>query len=417
MNLVSYGEIKATVAEALGMCATDARVLSRLNLGEERLLNRPNKPVGSMGRFRFCVTESCFTLPRQIRTVEAWALCNDPGIIVPEWHEFLGNGTYLMDEDSQPGNMLVDHGRASTFADVDPGKSVTAVAVAPGGAGYTSAPTVVFTNDPSDTTGTGAAATATVIAGVVTAVTITNSGSGYTTAPSVSFTGGGGAGAAATATIDHNRKIRVVSDTAESAGLEILLQGYDENGQWIRTQDGGTWIDGELVAISAVATNSTKTFTSIVRVVKPVTNGVVRLYSWDNTASINQRALAAYEPSEKLPVYRKMFIPGIASASCEDSPSSCSTKSVTVFAKLQHIPVLVDNDFFVIGNVAALTFMAMAIEREMQNRFEQASHLEQKAINELEGELSSYIGDGMRISIKHVGRDEGGAAVFNTVSG
>lgn len=66
-----------------------------------------------------------------------------------------------------------------------------------GGSGYTSAPTVAF----SGGGGTGAAATATVTDGKVTAITISNAGSGYTSAPTVSLSGGGGSGAALTAVL------------------------------------------------------------------------------------------------------------------------------------------------------------------------------------------------------------------------
>lgn len=79
--------------------------------------------------------------------------------------------------------------------DLDP---VLTVAVTNGGTGYTTAPTVVFTPVSG---GSGAAAVATVVSGVVTAVTVTDSGSGYAAAPTVSFTGGGGSSAAATATV------------------------------------------------------------------------------------------------------------------------------------------------------------------------------------------------------------------------
>jgi hypothetical protein len=75
---------------------------------------------------------------------------------------------------------------------------LASVAVFPGGSGYTSAPTVQF----SGGGGTGAAATATIDAsGAVSGVIVTNSGAGYTSAPTVQFTGGGGTGAAATATL------------------------------------------------------------------------------------------------------------------------------------------------------------------------------------------------------------------------
>ncbi|RJQ44220.1 MAG: hypothetical protein C4534_06575, partial [Gaiellales bacterium] len=75
---------------------------------------------------------------------------------------------------------------------------VSKVTVTAGGSGYTSAPTVTFSGGGG---GTGATGTATITGGVVTGVTITSGGSGYSSAPTVTFSGGGGTGAAGTATI------------------------------------------------------------------------------------------------------------------------------------------------------------------------------------------------------------------------
>jgi hypothetical protein len=74
---------------------------------------------------------------------------------------------------------------------------VASVAVDVAGTGYTTAPTVAF----SGGGGTGATATATVVAGEVTAITVTNAGTGYTSAPTVTLTGVG-ADATAIATIN-----------------------------------------------------------------------------------------------------------------------------------------------------------------------------------------------------------------------
>ena len=62
-----------------------------------------------------------------------------------------------------------------------------------GGSGYTSAPVVTF----ADPTGTGAAATATVLNGSVSGITITSPGAGYSANPTVVFSGGGATTAAA----------------------------------------------------------------------------------------------------------------------------------------------------------------------------------------------------------------------------
>jgi len=64
-------------------------------------------------------------------------------------------------------------------------QSVQRVDIVNSGAGYTVAPSVVFTGGGG---GTGAAATATIGDGVVGIITITSSGGGYTVPPTISFT-------------------------------------------------------------------------------------------------------------------------------------------------------------------------------------------------------------------------------------
>ncbi len=79
------------------------------------------------------------------------------------------------------------------------GGTVSNITLTSAGMGYTSAPTVVL----SGGGGSGAAATASVdpTKGFVTSVTLTSGGSGYTSAPMISFSGGGSLGATATASV------------------------------------------------------------------------------------------------------------------------------------------------------------------------------------------------------------------------
>lgn len=102
----------------------------------------------------------------------------------------------------QPGDVVqvaFSGGGANTTpiltANLNPG-TVGGATITAAGTGYTSAPAVAF----SGGGGTGAAATATYSGGV-TAVTVGSAGSGYTTAPAVLFSGGGGTGAVAFAII------------------------------------------------------------------------------------------------------------------------------------------------------------------------------------------------------------------------
>jgi hypothetical protein len=77
------------------------------------------------------------------------------------------------------------------------GGVITAVTIITPGYGYTSAPNIVV----SDPAGTGASLNAVLSGSPITGITVTNGGSNYTS-PSVSITGGGGAGAVASAIVE-----------------------------------------------------------------------------------------------------------------------------------------------------------------------------------------------------------------------
>lgn len=199
-----------------------------------------------------------------------------------------------------------------------------------------------------------------------------------------------------------DRKIRVYADVAEDEDAVITLQGYDENGNWIRTEVDDEWIDGEQVAISTTPTLSTKKFTHLTGVIKPVTNGFVRLYEYQTTApAANVKSLAVYEPDETLPVYRKSLIPGLADmAACSGSETDCESKYVTVMAKLRFIPVVNDNDWLLIGNLGALKLAVQAVIKEDKDLHGEADTCMAKAVFELEKELQSYLGDGAKVPIR-----------------
>lgn len=100
--------------------------------------------------------------------------------------------------------------------------TVGGVTVLEGGANYVN-PSVIFTNAAGDT-GTGAAASATVIGGVITAINMTNWGTGYGLAPAVSITDGTGTGATANATVLANI-LDIISITT-IWGDERIMHGY-----------------------------------------------------------------------------------------------------------------------------------------------------------------------------------------------
>lgn len=309
---LTLGTLKPTIARILGMCTTNPKVTEYINEAQIRLLSRGHW-VGCVQRYRVCVTDGCLTWPRQIEAIEAFAVCDNPGIVRNIWFEYVGNGPGLVSTDTSIGYTLVDRGEACTFEDM----------------------------------------------------------TGYT----------------------HN--IRVQAELAEAAGLYIVLQGYDENNLWIQTNDSGTIIDGEKVLVSTVVQTSAKIFKKLVRVIKPVTVGRVNLYDYDPGTGIAIK-IAAYDPDETLPTYRRSIIPNLANMeNCETCDGEATTnKAITVVAKLRHIPVSVDNDFLILGNLPAFKDMIMSIKKREENLFQEAEAYEASAIKELQKELESYMGSG-----------------------
>ena len=123
---------------------------------------------------------------------------------------------------------------------------VTAVEVTKGGNGYTSAPTIEITGGG----GTGAAATATVSAGgAVTGITVTNGGSGYFSPPTITITGGEGSGVEATATV--NVSVTVSALALSNAHLkDVVVTSYDNIYDYLLGE--GTYSEDTNVNFSSV---------------------------------------------------------------------------------------------------------------------------------------------------------------------
>lgn len=213
------------------------------------------------------------------------------------------------------------------------------------------------------------------------------------------------------------KKLQVQAAVNESAGLRILLQGYDENGNWIRTLDGATWVDGEYVTISTTLQTTTNYFTVLTGAVKPATNGSVRIFEYNVTTSAIVKTLAIYENDELVPIYRRYMIPGLENMSgCGDDDADCSeNKQVTLMVKLRHIDVVNDADYLLLGNIGAMKLMVQAILKEERNLPNEAMIYEANATRLLQDELSSYEGDGALPTVRTEGRETWGAGVENVV--
>lgn len=316
MNKLRLTDARAAVARVANLNSTDSRVVDIINEATERLLKR-GKWLGTVQRYRICTSDGCITWPRQIETIEAFAVCQTPGVVRNGWYEFLAHGPGLVKDDDCWLYTLIDRGTACTFDDIT--KGVT------------------------------------------------------------------------------NRKVRVYADLSETASARIIVQGYDENGNWIRTTNGsGDLIDGEEIALAlSPGTISTKKFTAITGIIKSVTNGAIRLYEYNADTAANTKVLGYYEHDETLPIYRRSLLPGLADmGACDGSAADCTNKYVTVKAKLNFIPVRNNNDWIMLTDLPALKLAAKAVVVEENVSVAEAEQYWGKAVVELEHALRNHEGDG-----------------------
>jgi hypothetical protein len=194
------------------------------------------------------------------------------------------------------------------------------------------------------------------------------------------------------------KQVRVQADLTEIGTDRILIQGYDENGQWIRTLDGTEWVDGEYILIDTAHADSTRYYSAVTGIQKPVTNGPVRLWELDSVTG-DLRALGVYESDETRPDYRRSLVTGLPCC----TSSACDKTSVEVMAKLRFIPVATDTDWVMIGNLPALKLEVMAILKEERNLMDEAIVYSAKAVELLREELKHWMGDGAVLTLKVVG--------------
>jgi hypothetical protein len=104
--------------------------------------------------------------------------------------------------------------------------AVTGVTITNQGGGYLTTPSLIFINDPRDTTGGGATGVLSLTGqGTINAVVCTDHGNPLTAVPTLTFTGGGGTGAAATVIMDFALTGYTVTTAGAALAAPVQLFG------------------------------------------------------------------------------------------------------------------------------------------------------------------------------------------------
>jgi hypothetical protein len=167
----------------------------------------------------------------------------------------------------------------------------------------------------------------------------------------------------------------------------IIIQGYDSAGNWIRTSDGsGGYIDGISIAINGDTTpfyiQSSQSISNITGIIKPVTKNSVLLYASTATGSVNNY-IGQYISKDTTPIYRQYSVPGLGDDHVHHVLARC---------RRRFVPVTGDNDFLLITNLPALKAMVQAVYYLEANMSDDYMKNKTVAVDLLQKEAKAYVG-------------------------
>ena len=154
-------------------------------------------------------------------------------------------------------------------------------------------------------------------------------------------------------------QLKVYTDSnAAVENYENIIQfmGLDAAGNYIRTNTSAISRDGEaldLLASPGYAT-MTNSFARLTQVVKPLTQGVLRVYAI-NPADSSENLIAIYQPSERTPNYRRYKVP--------KSNDGSNTYTATVLSRKRFIEAVQDNDPIGLDHFGALYQWVLYVDR------------------------------------------------------
>jgi hypothetical protein len=194
-------------------------------------------------------------------------------------------------------------------------------------------------------------------------------------------------------------------------GKKITIFGFDSNGQPLQERDEeGNWRNGvSITAVAAGGDTNLPAMTSvkvgrITNIVREPTQGMSYLYEYDDSTS-QMRDLAAYEPSETNPMYRRMRIRNLSAVPSWTDEYGRTMRAVTCMVRLQYVPVSGDSDFLLIDDFDALRYAIQALRKDEAGEADAAEVFWTKAIRELNmGERAAMPQSAISVRVRALGR-------------
>src|SRR5580692_441099 len=177
----------------------------------------------------------------------------------------------------------------------------------------------------------------------------------------------------------------VVTD-GTSAPPVCTIQGLDGNGQIIRTQPFGSWVNGEQVPLNYAVTyvQTVNQFSSITAFTKPATNGPIKLTSWDGTT---ETVLANYLFSDTTPSYHHYFSRWLQQVMQQ---AQVQTMVVRARCRKRYVPIVEDTDVMMISNLNALAEMVIAQWKRRSDNLQSYATHKQTSVDLMKKEANSY---------------------------
>lgn len=193
---------------------------------------------------------------------------------------------------------------------------------------------------------------------------------------------------------DNGKLIRYYVVHDNDVGKTIKIFGKKIGGQPLQEVDAnGDYVDGITITSAKPYGTSSVYVSHIDSVVREKTQGMAYLYEYDSTNDV-LRDLAAYEPNETNPSYRRSRIQNFCCApkctvttTVSGTDYDVKTASIQALVKLEHFDLENDSDFLLIDNYEAFKFGFQAVKLEEANDDAAAEVKWTKATRELNLQL------------------------------